>query len=263
MGCWESETEELPGPEFQQTDFSKQSQAFLTSLLSGSAPKLNVADMTEAEKASYNLLQSVISAPTPDIYYKGLSELEKTLSGGYDPRTSPYYEGIKQEAAIMKEAGVSGLRRGSQAGGMFNSDTSKRAEGAYTSNMDAQVLSQLGQLFENERQRMTGATGMALNYAKYPQESALQKIMAGMTYGSLPRDIENQKNMATYQSEMFPYTNQAPIAQNLMNMGSNWYQPQFSTTPSTFSQILSVIPSIVGMFNPAKAINKPQPTYIT
>ena len=200
----------LHGPEILETEWAPQMRAFLTELMTRqpNMPLQSVAGMTDTEQA-------------------GQSMLAKLLSGGMfeDPRESDYYQGLRAESMAEEDRGVGGLRRRSQLAGMGPSTGAAMGEGRYRSSMGNRRLSLLGGLYNQERER----------------DNPYTRLQAVSQYGGLPREIQNQQGQALYNQQygnmMFPYQNQAPIANQLLNY-QPWYQPQYAQTPSMFSQIM-------------------------
>ena len=99
--------------------------------------------------------------------------------------------------------------------------------------MAASRLSMLGQLYNQERER----------------DNPYTRLQAGAFYGALPREIQQQRAQAGYQTQLgnilFPYQNQAQIANQLLGY-QPWYQPQFYEEPSTFSKISSAAGPLLG-----------------
>jgi hypothetical protein len=206
----------LHGPEILETEWAPQMRAFLTELMTRqpNMPLQSVAGMTDTEQA-------------------GQSMLAKLLSGGMfeDPRESDYYKGFRAENEMEEEGALSRLKRLSQRGGMGvmpgvgPSTGLATGAGKTMARYSGQRLSLLGGLYNQERER----------------DNPYTRLQAVSQYGGLPREIQNQQGQALYNQQygnmMFPYQNQAPIAQNLLNY-QPWHQPQYAQTPSMFSKIM-------------------------
>jgi len=94
-------------------------------------------------------------------------------------------------------------------------------------------MSLLGGLYEKERDR----------------DNPYSRLSAASQYGALPRQIEQERANAGYESAMgnvmFPYQQQAGIAGQLLNY-QPWYQPQQYSEPSGFAQMAGPIGTIMG-----------------
>jgi hypothetical protein len=191
---------------------------YLNSLINRNVqtPTRQIAGMSGNEQTSQDILSKILAGET-----------------FADPRISPYYQGLRQEINTETEKGVAALNRRGQSAGMYNSTPAARAEGDYRADMSAKTLSILGGLYETERNR----------------DNPYTRLQAGMTYGSLPRQLEQEGMNAGYESSLqdilFPYQYQAPLAQNMLNY-QPWYQPQYYQQPSMFSQIAGPAGQLAG-----------------
>jgi hypothetical protein len=157
---------------------------------------------------------------------QGMQQLSDIIGGKsfQDPRTSPLYQGLRGEMESLTGKGVSALRHRQNLGGMFRSSPGERAEGEFRGDMANRTLQILGQLYESERAR----------------DNPYTRLQAAMTYGGLPRQIEQAGMDASYtqqlQNLMAPYQLQLPIALQLLG-----YQPFQSATgmiqPTAASQV--------------------------
>lgn len=153
--------------------------------------------------ALVNMLQGIAKDPSQlPGYNVGMGEIEKVLAGGYDPRSSPYYEGIRKEAEIMSEESINRLLHGQQHRGTLASTVGTKAEGYTRALMDSKTLQTLGQLYEAERGRMSQAVSQALGYSQLPMQAAggalsgISGLSPLATYGS---DAANQQALANAQ----------------------------------------------------------------
>jgi len=144
-------------------------------------------------------------------------EYTKILTDQYNPMDSPFYEGLRGEAARLKAKGITSLRQRANLGGMLDSTNAIGQEGDFANQSDSSLLQILGQLFENERGRkMNAAQGIQSSQSQNLSNVAAVGQMAGAE-----REIEQARNDALYQqaiqSIMFPYQYQASLAQSLLN----------------------------------------------
>ncbi len=217
----------------------RQARTYLSDLLGAGTPNfpaMGVAGMSPAEAQAQGLLSQYLSG-APAGYEAAMGELDRTLTGQYDPRTSDMYKGLRQQSLLDEEEAVSRLRRGAQAGGMFYSEPSMRSEARLRAGYGADRTSLLGGLYERERDRRLGAVPMALQAGQVP----LQQVAAGMQYGALPRQLEQMEQSAQYdsllQQLLFPYMQGQQVAQSLWGMRPDYYLKE---SPSLFSQIAGV-----------------------
>lgn len=185
-------------------------------------PKANVPGLTSYQQQGLSLLGDLLNRGLPDLFGAGQEQVAGTLRGDYDPMTSPYYQGMRDQMLQEEQQGLSTLRRGAQLGGMLTSGPRQRHEADYLSNQAAKRQSLLGSMFETERQRQQQAANQALQYAQYPDLADLTKISAAMTHGAVPRDVEMGKLT-------FPYQYQVPLLQAIMN-SYRYFMPQMYPT---------------------------------
>jgi len=210
------------------------------------------AGMTPAEQQSMALLMKYMSSPSAGELSKlGGEQLTKTLQGGYDPRTSPQYEGMRQEMNLMKERDIDAARRAGAARGSYNASGSLREENDVRSSYGASINRILGDLYGQERQRMFEAAPMAQNYEQGLQGQALQQIQAGQQFGAIPRLIEQSDMEAKYQDflrKQGEYGNVPGMGQNLLNSSINYGMKEIPMPrePSAFERIFSAAAPIAG-----------------
>jgi len=183
-----------------------------------------------------SLGQQTLAFPTQQI--AGLTDTEQMgqgilsqIAGGgafQDPRSNPYYLGLRQQNDIDYGEGLAQLRNRQNATGMYNSSGAYRGEADYSAKNNAYMNSILGQLYESERSRDNPYTRMA----------------AISQYGSLPRLLEQARLDAEYnksvQDLLAPYQYQLPIWQQMVG-NEVWTQPTVTSNPSDFSNIASLV----------------------
>ena len=245
-GFFEPGIEKLPGPEKLESPEMqagiKALQTLLESITNLQIPKMA---MTPAEERAQSLLFNLMGQPVPDIYKKGEAELGRTLEGGYEPATSPYYSALRKASEIEEAKGVSDIRRRSQLGGMLLSEPSERTEAEYRERAGASRGMMLGGLTEAERTRRFGAVPLALQYSQ--QRPEYQALAAAKQYGGLPRDIALQN----LQNMLIPYQLGTPIAQALSSY-QPYYQPQYMQKPSGFENLMRVLELGADVFSTIK-----------
>jgi len=227
---------EIPGAEGQAVDY-------MSNLLSNyQAPKQDIplqqiAGLSGIEQTVQGLLKDYLGTTATDnkAYQLGMAELEKTLGGEfYDPRDSDFWKGYREVSQMEQEQGVADIRRRGQLGGGLYAEPNQRTEADYIKGMGATRTMQLGQLYENERNRQTNAVAQALGYAGFEEEGMTNRLQLGSSIGSIPRMLQQAKYDATYNqklgqtqadyaSEVLGQTVQMGAAQQLM---PQWYVDQ-------------------------------------
>jgi len=218
MDFFSGSTETMPEPKIKETPWGPEVRNYLMELMKQdvSMPTRDVAGMSAAEQQGQGILAQI-------------------LGGGAfaDPRTSPLYQGLRQESMAEEERAASSLKRRQQGSGMLHSSTGAQSEGRLRGDYSNSRMSLLGGLYEKERDR----------------DNPYSRLSAASQYGALPRQIEQERANAGYESAMgnvmFPYQQQAGIAGQLLNY-QPWYQPQQYSEPSGFAQMAGPIGTIMG-----------------
>lgn len=150
-------------------------------------------------------------------------QYRRTLEGGYDPRTSPYYEALRGEADYLKRKGTTALRREHELGGTLMDTNAMGVRGDFINRADSALMQELGRLFEGERSRQERA---ALGIQDVGARQA-QSMAAVGGIAETERSIEQQRANALYQQALsqilFPYQYQTNIANALMNYSPGTY----------------------------------------
>lgn len=232
-------------------------------------PLQQVAGMGTNEQTVQDLLSKYLgtTATGGEAYKLGMGELTKTLGGEYyNPQTSDFWKGYRETSEMEQAKGVSDVRRRGQLGGGLYAEPNQRTEAEYVKGMGAERLTQLGSLYENERNRASNAVSQALGYAQTEEQGATNRISLGAEVGAIPRTVQNQQYQAAYNQasgqtqsnyntaqqqsqnaynqQLFPYTAQAGIAQTLL---PNWYVPgQDNTATGVLGVVGSLIQGISG-----------------
>ena len=230
--------EEGEPPELLTTEYTEPSMTALMNLATTTPtlPSINLPGISGEEKQLLNqgmsLIQKLMSGEMPEAFKIGMEKIKSILGGEYNPLTSPYYKGLKEEAARFEEKGVSDIRQRSQLGGMLYSEPAMGAEAEFKGILGTGLTKELGSLYEADVNRQVGMIPQLLSYSG--QELGKQGMaMSGIT-GLAPLagkggDIARQEEMLNWQQRtqqaLFPYQYQAPIWESLANWGT-WYQPQ-------------------------------------
>ena len=202
-----------------------------------SFPEREVAPLSDLE-------QQAIAGFTESLGEGGLisqarQQLSETLAGDFDPRTSPFFQGLREEAQRLKQEGVSDVLRRSQRLTGGASGVAGRQAIDVQSRADENILQVLGSLFETERGRQLAAVPTAVGI-----EQSLAGTLAG--FGGLERSIEQQILDARFQKQqsdvLAPFQLQAPVASDLLR------QQRFTFTPgSEGSSLMQDIAGVAGL----------------
>lgn len=188
-------------------------------------PTLQVPGMSANEQAGQSILGDIVAG-----------------NAFQDPRSSPYYQGLRDEINADTERGLATLNRQNQVAGMAGSSTAGRVAGDYLTGQANKKATLLGQLYESERSR----------------DNPYTRLEAANQYGSLPRMLQTAQEAANYDASVknleAPYQLQSPLMQYLAEAGS-YFTPQYTQEPSGLESLMSVISAVtplIGMFMPSR-----------
>jgi len=203
-----------------------------------------VAPMSEEEELSLEKVGEYGAAELPDIFTAGREEISKTLSGGYDPTTSPYYQAVKAEAARNLGDVQEDISSRAAGGGRYWSGARLGEQQEASTDVALGLNRLLGELSETERERKFRAAPLAGEFAKYEEEFPLRQAGALQTFGSLPRLIQQARDEAVYR-EWLRATQEYPlnVGQLAAGVQQEPYYAQVGYQPSRFRRMMEGIMS--------------------
>lgn len=158
------------------------------------------APMSGFETQGLQSLQRFMDQPDfTNLLSNAGNEVNKTLTGKYDPYTSDFYKAARDAAMI--ERGDARNRMNAELGsrGKYFSSEALR-EGKDMDTRTTNFLQQtLASLAENERQNRLKVLPYAESINKEMVDAPLKKVAASQTYGALPRTIEQADYERLYQ----------------------------------------------------------------
>jgi hypothetical protein len=187
---------------------------FIKDLMEGGTPNMptqQTAGLTDTQRR----IQAGVGEQYDDLnanYGIAQNYLTDVIGGQYDPRTSDFYKGLRQEGEDFKTSSTNQIRQGANLGGMLQSTPRMAVEAENRRKIDRNTLTQLGGMYETERGRMgQAAEGLGrLDAARTVNTGNLQAI------ADLERQIEQDRNNAVYSQAMetvtFPYRYQMQLA---------------------------------------------------
>ena len=248
--------EEGPEPQLLETPYSGPAMQALQNLATTTPtlPTVSLPGISGTEQQlltqGMSLIQKLMSDKMPEAYTLGMDKIKSILGGEYNPLTSPYYKGLKEEAARFEQKGVSDIRQRSQLGGMLYSEPAMGVEAEFSGILGTGLTKELGRLYESDIGRQAGMIPQLLGYAGL-EEGRPGRALAGI--GALAPlagkggDIARQQELLNWgvgtQQAMFPWTHQAPIHQYMADWGT-FYQPEQLYKPGLLDYALP----IAGMF---------------
>lgn len=199
-------------------------------------PLQQIAGLGANEQKVQGLLSKYLgtSATGGEAYRLGMGELKKTLGGEfYDPRTSDFWKGFREESEMEQEKGIATIRRRGQLGGGLFATPGGRIEAEDVRRRGAQRGMVLGGLYEKERERKLGATQQALSYAGFGEQGVLSRLQAGTTIGAIPRQIEGARYQAAYNQRFGQAQESKATAQQ---QAQNLYTQQLGQSQADYAQ---------------------------
>lgn len=193
------------------------------------------AEMTPIENKSQEMLSNYMDMGTPESLTAANKYTTDVLSGGYDPRTSPYYQAMKKQILKDAEEGGAAVRHQAATSGMLHSDPRHIQERKYSENISDQLATLLGQQYENERSRMGQAAALAPSLSESMYSLPLKQITAGSTIGAIPREVEQQDLGRQYDEYLRQVQGASVPYQFLNNIMGQSYSP-YAAQPYTQGQ---------------------------
>lgn len=127
-------------------------------------------------------------------------EINKTLTGAYDPATSEYYKAYKDQAQRELTESQSRLNEALAGGGKYFHGARASETGKLEENYITNLAMQSAQLAERERERRIQAVPLAQSMSQTSIDQPLQVANAYLEGGQLPRRIEQAGYTAEKQA---------------------------------------------------------------
>lgn len=210
-------------------------------------PTKEVAGMTPTEIYGQTLLEDYSKSGYPLPYITGLSELLKTIKGGYDPATSKFYKSMRKEITSTTDEAQNRLSRTMQKRGASAQGVPRAAiklEEGRASDIDTL----LGSLTETERDRIFQAIPILANYSELAEQMPLRRLGAIQQFGALPREIEQMINEAAYGKEyeeaVWPWKAAGLLSGTTSSLLPSAYMTSGYPSSGTASQFMSALAPI-------------------
>jgi hypothetical protein len=127
------------------------------------------------------------------------NEINTTLTGGYDPSTSPFFKATRDAAMVEKQSAQNRLNQGLGARGKYFSSEALN-EGQQLETNTSNFLNQtLSGMAEKERQNRLTAAGMAPAISAAQNKAAMAPIAAATTFGAIPQEQQQADLERQYQ----------------------------------------------------------------
>ena len=247
-GLFKSKEGKLTTIDTPQSELGAKLSEWLGSQVGKTGPKYEgdrVAPMSGYEEQSLDFLkqygQGGFSQPTQ----QAAGEISKTLTGQYDPSSSPYYQAMKAASARNLEETQKNIGSAAAGGGRYWGGARLGAQGEAATERNLGMDALLGQLASQERQNRLNILPQAMQLGQYMEQDPLRKATAMQSLGALPRNIAQAANDAAYQQwmqEQYEYPMQ--IGQLAAGVQKEPTYLQSPGSPSPFSQIAPLLGTV-------------------
>jgi len=227
--------------EIPQSAGQVSAEKFLRGLFeSGAGPLQGVAGMGQLGQGALDMIQQLMQG-LPQASQTGVEELTKYATGeaAADQARNPVLNAILNRAQSAGQDFFNQGQRQSNVGGMLASSPGANRAAKNTALIsDAIMAAGMPFALQSEQQRFQSIPQLIEAGIGLPQ----RQIGLGMAGDEYQRGIQNQQSQALFNQQMFPWTTQAPIAQDVLNQNQYAYQPGVNTqSPSIFSQLAPVL----------------------
>lgn len=219
-----------------------------------------VAGLTPTEQTGQDILSQFSVADEPSLFGLSRGELEKTIQGGFDPLTSPYYQATRDLLGRESEDQIEALRRSQQLRGAFRSTGGLREEGRLREGLQSRIGQVIGELALQERERQFKALPLAQVFAQTQEQAPIRRLQAIQQYGGLPRQIEQAGLGAGYQEfqrQLGGEQDMTRLLLDILNSQSAFYQPSYTTSIGPGQAAYSMINPFYGDILRSQGANAP------
>lgn len=199
-----------------------------------------VAPPTELERQSFDWLRKYAGQEVPEAQRLAMGEIRKTLTGEYDPTTSPYYQAVKAEAARNLAQIQEDIASMAAGGGRYWTGARLSQQREAATDVTQALNRMLGKMAEAERVRRLQTVPIAQQIGAYEEERPLRITEALQQYGALERALQQAQLEAVYREwlrsvQEYPL-NIAEIIAGIQRPPEYYYRPGY-TKPGLFSRI--------------------------
>jgi len=217
-------------PTLQQTAEQKQGFDYLSQALNKQTPtfsanqgvaKNEYTDQIKSQLASY------LNRTQPQSVALAEQELQSTLQGNYDPNTSQYYQGVRQQADLNLNDALNRYAQGQYLKGNLRSTTTDTGRSRLLAENAANLNQVLGNLALQERQNRLNAVNQAMQMGQYQsgeQLSSLNQLTSVSDY--LTQQAQKAKDFE-YQEWLRAQQQPLSIAQFLAQTPVNYETPKY------------------------------------
>jgi len=246
----------VEGAGFQEIPSSKEQDSarkYLNKLAKTTVkyPTQQVAGMTEAEQKGQDILNQFLGKGESPERAGALSYLQQTLDSPVNIMDLPEIKALLSTIESQTEDLVNSALRRTQIEGMGTSGPQGSAVGREIAKGKTSMVATIAPYLSEQRANKLTATGLINQLVTSGEGTTLNKLSAASSFGSLPREIENQKSDADYQKKvndiLAKYNLQGGAASAVLGETRQMYNPGVQT-PSLASQLMPAVGAGIGAF---------------
>jgi len=206
-----------------------------------------IAPKTSQETQSLDWLSKYAEGGQGEGMSLANEEVKKTMSGYYDPSSSPYYQAVKAESARNLGDVQRGIASDAAGGGRYWTGARLEQQREAGTDVANNLNTLLGGMAEKERMNRLNTVPIAAQLGQYEEQRPLAKAGALQQYGGLDRTLQQAQNEAVY-NEWLRSTQDYPLQIAQLSQGLAAQQPimsQVGYQPSGLSSLMTMIPTLL------------------
>ncbi len=232
--------EELPLNEIQQD-----AEEFLSGLTKGKAPLQKISNLTDIERQAIELASRFVKSPISPELQEAIDLTRATATGDIDVLKDPTLRALVERTERFGQKESNRLAQSIQIRGGSASTGGRNVLGQKLQDIQGNILAALAPFASTLKQIKEQAVGRLAELGGRKTGEQLTKIGIGTEVGSMIRGIQDRINEALFNRELFPFTAQAPIAQNLLGREAFAFNPGV-VSPSGISQVTGLVSAFSG-----------------
>jgi len=208
------------------------------------------AGLSEYEETGLGELGKYLATelPTESPLYKATEEeLTKTLTGGYEPATSDYYQAFRTNLLRELQKAKDRLAASTSGRDLYYGGGRVQEERQLEETALANLAQTMAGLSEAERSRRLTAVPLAQSILGFGETAPIARITAAEQLGALPRLIEQTGLSAEYEEWIRQLQDLGLPLETAIDLAK--YKPEYYTqayAPSEFSQVASSLGPLLG-----------------
>jgi hypothetical protein len=221
---------EQVNPTLQETEGQKKAREYLSnSLTTGATPydtSNRVADLPY-EQQIRGQLESYAGREAPALYGQAENVLSNTLTGGYDPNTSQYYQGMRESAQLNNQDALNQYGRQQYLTGNLRSTPTDVGQARLIAEQNANMNTLLGQLANQERGYQVQGINQAMQLGQLQDRMGADTLGAYAQISPLLQQTEQAQKDAEYQEFLRQQNYGIDISKFLMQTPVKYTTPHY------------------------------------